>query len=127
MVSVYKNNADNFSWSVSNFLSSTVNQKIEWVNNGLLKAEDYKRQENENGYDAFMLLYTNANSIGNGNLIDTIKDYAKKVNPAVAETLKEQGKKFYGIVAMDFMDDKDIQENMSAKIWQTNFDLEYSF
>jgi hypothetical protein len=74
-----------------------------------------------------MLLYTNANSIGNGNLIDTIKDYAKKVNPAVAETLKEQGKKFYGIVAMDFMDDKDIQENMSAKIWQTNFDLEYSF
>lgn len=127
MVSVYKNNAYNFSWSLSNFLSSTVNQKIEWVNNGLLKAEEYKRQENENGYDAFMLLYTNANSIGNGNLIDTIKDYAKKVNPAVAETLKEQGKKFYGIIAMDFMDDKDIQENMSAKIWQTNFDLEYSF
>ena len=127
MVSVYKNNAYNFSWSLSNFLSSTVDQKIEWVNNGLLKAEEYKRQENENGYDAFMLLYTNANSIGNGNLIDTIKDYAKKVNPAVAETLKEQGKKFYGIVAMDFMDDKDIQENMSAKIWQTNFDLEYSF
>ena len=127
MVSVYMNNAYNFSWSLSNFLSSTVNQKIEWVNNGLLKAEEYKRQENENGYDAFMLLYTNANSIGNGNLIDTIKDYAKKVNPAVAETLKEQGKKFYGIVAMDFMDDKDIQENMSAKIWQTNFDLEYSF
>lgn len=128
---VYKNNAYNFNWAFKDGdalpLFSTTSAKVEWVNNGLMKADEYKARENANGYDPFMLLYTNANSIGNGNLIDTIKDYAKKVNPAAAKTIKEQGQKFYGIVAMDFMDDKDIEENMSAIIWQTNFDIPYAY
>ena len=97
-----------------------------WIENGLRDAESYWKNENLNyGNDTFMLLYTSANNITTGDLSGSPAQFAAELNDSVEDYINNNRDRYYGIVAMDFVDSTLTSKNVSRAIWSSNFYREF--
>ena len=73
-----------------------------------------------------MLLYTSINNITTGDLLGSPARMAYKLNPFIEEVVEQNKSGFYGIVAMDFVNDTILEDNVSRTLWTTNFYRNYT-
>ncbi len=119
---VYKNNK---------YKEVDEDEKWIWVKNGLNDAEDIYLKAKSEGYDPFLLLYTSANDIKNIGIFRSPQGYAEDINPKVYDYIMNNNynKKgqYYGILAMDFMNDPRYGSDMATVIWSSNYYRNYDF
>lgn len=112
---VYKNNR---------YDGITKETKWTYVENGLAHAENFRREAEQKGYDAFMLLYCSENRFFKG----TPKTFAKYINPKVNDyILSRQDYQYYGIIVIDFANDTSVlDDDIVTNIFATNFKKNYA-
>ena len=115
---IYKNNKydDGKVWISNAF-------KKQWILNGLNSAQSFRDQEylGNNRTDAFLLLYTSMNNITTGDVLGSPAILASDINVFTERNVKMNKSGFYGIVAMDFINDTIREDNVSKTLWSTNF------
>ena len=72
-----------------------------------------------------MLLYTSANNITTGDLSGSPAQFAAELNDSVEDYINNNRDRYYGIVAMDFVDSTLTSKNVSRAIWSSNFYREF--
>lgn len=118
--SIYKDNKyDKISWA-------NWEEKWIWVKNGLDSAQKFSDMAKENGFDAFMLNYASANNIAKVDPFGSPLGYAESINPQIVAYIQETYKKdakerFFGIIAMDYVDHAGGATNISSVIYSSNF------
>lgn len=74
-----------------------INGKKTWISNGLRDTGVIHDREKSSGTDAFMLLYTSANSV-----LNQPWQFAAKINPMLLDYVNQHSGSYLGILAMDF-------------------------
>ena len=112
---VYKNNRYN-----------GIPKETKWtyVKNGLDHADKFRVEAQQEGYDAFMLLYCSENRVLKGGP----RPFAEYINPLVNDyIINQQEYQYYGIIVIDFANDESVlKDDIVTNIFATNFQKDYA-